>query len=366
MTMTAQVSRTRLCLPVHEWSPIERQRWKAAKTSVTLLDDGGSRAARSHHSNREMEKGWGRYKSWDAAQEDFDLAVPVHERIIPKRIAAYVSDLEKVNSVSTVVQRLIELKVMAEIVANPDSDWSWIYRIASRVRSRCEPARSKRDRLRDINELWSLGLELMDGAEKENTPLRDFKMYRDGLLIALLSALPTLRLANLTGLFLGHTLLRQGENWLISIPAPQVKTKVAIELLPWPLMLIPHLEVYLSEYRRRILELRHRSPSRSSEEALWVTMYGLPMHAHAVYMRIVARTRDAFGRSVNPHLFRDCAATTIAIEDPTHVRIAAPLLHHRTFATTEKYYNQAQGLEASRAVQDCLLSLRQNAKRPIF
>ena len=30
---------------------------------------------------------------------------------------------------------------------------------------------------------------------------------------------------------------------------------------------------------------------------------------------------DRFGHALNPHLFRDCAATSIAIEDPDHVRI---------------------------------------------
>ena len=66
---------------------------------------------------------------------------------------------------------------------------------------------------------------------------------------------------------------------------------------------------------------------------------------------------------INPHLFRDCAATTIAIEDPPHVRIASQLLGHRTFSTTEKYYNQARGLEASRIMQNHVLSLRRSEKR---
>jgi len=40
--------------------------------------------------------------------------------------------------------------------------------------------------------------------------------------------------------------------------------------------------------------------------------------------------------------------------DPAHVRIAAPLLGHRTFATTERYYQQARGYEAHRAFVDAL------------
>ena len=29
-------------------------------------------------------------------------------------------------------------------------------------------------------------------------------------------------------------------------------------------------------------------------------------------------------QAINPHLFRDAAATTLAIADPAHVRVAAP------------------------------------------
>ena len=74
----------------------------------------------------------------------------------------------------------------------------------------------------------------------------------------------------------------------------------------------------------------------------------------AIYDRICKHTKEAFGAAINPHLFRDAAATTLAIEDPEHVRVAAPLLGHRTFATTEKYYQQAKSLEAHRVYVEVL------------
>jgi integrase len=78
-----------------------------------------------------------------------------------------------------------------------------------------------------------------------------------------------------------------------------------------------------------------------------------------IYNMIVSRTAKAFGRSVNPHLFRDCAATSIAIEDPERVRIASQILGHRSAATTERYYNQAQAIDAARRYQAFLAKLRQ-------
>jgi integrase/recombinase XerD len=81
----------------------------------------------------------------------------------------------------------------------------------------------------------------------------------------------------------------------------------------------------------------------------------------AIYLRIRWHTQKAFGQAINPHLFRDAAATTLAIADPAHVRVAAPLLGHRTFTTTERYYQQARSFDAHRAYINALYG---KAKRP--
>ena len=73
---------------------------------------------------------------------------------------------------------------------------------------------------------------------------------------------------------------------------------------------------------------------------------------------LVARTRAAFGHPINPHLFRDCAATSIAIDNPDHVRIAARLLGHRSLATTDRYYNQAGAVDAVRRHQELVIGIR--------
>ena len=85
------------------------------------------------------------------------------------------------------------------------------------------------------------------------------------------------------------------------------------------------------------------------------------MSKDGIYYRITKLTLRHLGRSIHPHLFRDCAATSLAIEDPRHVRIAASLLGHRRFRTTERFYIQARNIEASRIMQKFLLSLRRAA-----
>ena len=99
--------------------------------------------------------------------------------------------------------------------------------------------------------------------------------------------------------------------------------------------------------------------ARGRETArLWLNQYGDPMKDHGLYMQIVKVTERDFGHRINPHRFRDCVATTIAIEDPEQAQIIAPILGHRSLRTAERHYNQARQLEAARDYQAEILSLR--------
>ena len=82
------------------------------------------------------------------------------------------------------------------------------------------------------------------------------------------------------------------------------------------------------------------------------------MKSRTIYGRITTVTKRAFGVSINPHLFRDCAVTTVAIDDPEHIGIAAPLLGHTDPRTTEKHYIQANALVAGRRLRKSVDALR--------
>ena len=125
--------------------------------------------------------------------------------------------------------------------------------------------------------------------------------------------------------------------WWIDIPGEETKTHQPIEA-PWPEALAPALEVYLRQHRPMLCGLRNRW-TRPVGNALWVSTHGSPMTMIAIYDVFTRRTAAAFGQSINPHLFRDCAATSIAIDDPAarpH-RLAdprAPVGGRRPSATT--------------------------------
>ena len=71
---------------------------------------------------------------------------------------------------------------------------------------------------------------------------------------------------------------------------------------------------------------------------------------HVASHRITRLTRRLFGAPINPHLLRDCAASSLAAVSSDMARAAAPLLGHRHFSTTERYYIQADNLAASRRI----------------
>jgi integrase/recombinase XerD len=358
MTTTLSSGVERRCKPQDQWPQWDRTQWQAALQVGDPLEQGGCRAERSSFSNRAMVKGYGRWLAWLDRNGLLDTQVAPGDRITPDRVRAYVTHLEAANASGTVIARIIELKVTAAIM-DPGRDWSWIYRFASSMRVRHKPARPKRHRLVHIERLLNLGLDLMEKANDETTTLRRYKTYRDGLMIGLLAS-RQLRLRNLAGLTLNRTLVQRGDEWWIQIPATETKTKDPIEK-PWPEMLVLHLQTYLADHRAGIAALRGPQIGASSD-ALWLSMYGPPMTDNGIYNRVVARTSEGLGQPINPHLFRDCAVTSLAIHDPGNIGIASRLLGHRTGSTAERYYNQARSVEASRLMQEFLLARRNDSR----
>jgi hypothetical protein len=123
-------STPRRCTPVDKWPEQDRQSWQAALQPGDLLEEGGCRAERSRYSNREIEKGYGRWLDWLDSGGVLDADIAPGDRITRRRVKAYAKHLEGENASGTVIARLFELKVAA-VIMDPEREWSWIYRIAS-------------------------------------------------------------------------------------------------------------------------------------------------------------------------------------------------------------------------------------------
>jgi integrase/recombinase XerD len=82
----------------------------------------------------------------------------------------------------------------------------------------------------------------------------------------------------------------------------------------------------------------------------------------SVEKQLKAWTRKAFGHAVNPHLFRDCAATSIALAAPAGMHIARDVLGHASLKTTEQHYIHADQIKAFTTFQQGLRAEARNRR----
>jgi integrase/recombinase XerD len=185
-----------------------------------------------------------------------------------------------------------------------------------RTLKRSSSATDKRARLRDSDTLTTLGLTLMNASElRARAHWADAVTFRTGLQIALLAPLPY-RLQIFSGIewldteppayFMRPFLIKQHGRWLIGYNDQSNTYKAVPARLYVPVKIVSRLEDYLFGGIRKTL----CTFSGYSGQRLWVSTRGGALGPNGLYKRIVKATKDAFDQSVNPHLFRDCYATS--------------------------------------------------------
>ena len=113
---------------------------------------------------------------------------------------------------------------------------------------------------------------------------------------------------------------------------------------------MPHFRRYLTHYRLLL-------PGARDHPALWASTMKGALGPEAIYDMVCRRTKAAFGVAVSPHLFRHCAATTIARDAPELIAVASGLLTHANLHTTINYYTPANTVMAARRYADVLEQL---------
>ena len=344
-----------LCLPVEQWPAEDQRRWGLACKPASLFDDeGGELTGMRPATIRKYAKGYGRWLTFLARHDPAALDLGPAERITTPPVKAYHAHLRETgNGTSTQINRLEELAVVGRVM-DPEFSDRYIRSAVSVVRSQSVPVRSKAH-LRTSDELLGLGLSLMETASDPQN-LDHVLAFRDGLIIAFL-ALHPVRRRNLADFKLERNLIRQPTGFLIAFGGDETKSGAPHEARLADVLVEP-MRTYLSVWRP-VLAARTGRWTADLDGAVWVSQDGSPMSQEGLSGRIELRTRDAFGQAMNPHLFRDAAATTLAIADPAHVRVAAPVLGHRSFSTTERHYIQAKGLQAQQSLLEVIRAIRE-------
>ena len=234
-------------------------------------------------------------------------------------------------------------------------------RVFNHLRQTAVPFAGQVSRLVRASDLFELGLRLMDTCQSgpdrpQYVPIR----YRDGLIIALLIACP-MRIKNLASLVIGQHLVFDGSAYLLKLSAAETKSG-----RPYAAAVPPELTPYIDgwlQVHRPSLQLMARGDGQvgSIGGHLWLNRWGRPMHSAAIRHQIEIRTKEAFGKAIWPHLFRDCAVTELVDCAPEEIGIAPDLLGHAELQTTRKYYIQALVIKAHARVQKVIAARRRAA-----
>ena len=295
-----------------------------------------------------LRTSYARYLGFLARHDPERLRLAPEARTDPDSIRAFVQHLRQSCRDTSIASLLHRLRLVLGFLC-PQCDCSWLKVVAKRIDSGATP---RGDGARGVTsaELYAVGNSLMAKIENANLSSRrptkeEALAYRDGLIIALLAAVP-LRRRTLTALTTTQHLVKIGDRWLLDIPAADTKTGRPLEF-PLPDQLSRRVGLYLTRFRAMI-------PGTNNHNGLWPSTRGKPMDGGSIYDAVRRRTMEALGFPVNLHRFRLAAGNLWSIADPANVRGVKDLLGQSSFGTTEKHYIGAQSRLAGRTLAKVL------------
>ncbi|MEQ9190987.1 MAG: hypothetical protein RLQ25_10875 [Alphaproteobacteria bacterium] len=328
-----------------------------AVTGSGVLDGGGLAAHWKPNSRRAVINGYGRYLTFLDRQGWLDQEAGPDQRLCDGWLRLYIDELQKTVAPITAAGRIRNL-VEALRVMVPGKDYPSLRRARQRLKSRARPIRNKKARMVPAEDLFVLGLRLMDEADTQPFPRQVWRSctYRDGLCIVIL-ACRGIRRANLAGMRLGQHLVKSGDQFMISFDESETKNHDPYQTT-LDSCLSPLIERYLEIYQPILL-------NGHDNDHVWISSRGIPMSPESLYGKVVKHTKEAFGHALSPHLFRDAIVTSLGEKNPEHAWLSMYILHHQTPRTARKNYDHAKEFHAVNDFQATVLAMRQAAiKRP--
>ena len=332
-----------------DWPAQDQAAWAAATAEGRILDGRGSAAHWAEATRRTNQHHYGRWLAYlNHFHGPLQNCTP-EDRVTKQAVKSYIDHLRDELAPRTIVSSLVGLKVMMMAMA-PQTDWRWLADACNALNRSAKPSVDKRSRMLPTGQIYAAAIaELQRLLTTPLTKRLDRVAYRDTLMLGVLAARP-IRLKNFTAIVIGTHLVQDERGWSFIIPGEEVKNGQHLEF-GLPASIVPFLEAYLERVRPTF------GPYPGNLR-LWLGFEGQPLDYHSIYWRFQLVTPRLLGVRINPHLLRDCAATSLSTESPDVVQSAAALLGHRTFSTTQKYYIRANRLEASRTLNAILAAAR--------
>lgn len=343
-------------LPIEQWPEADRQGWENALRPSRRLSVGGAAAHLRPSSKAHLERTYGYFLRVVSDSGALNMGAAATAHVTPEAIESFIARAEHSQSSVSVARAVANVRMMAQKLA-PDGDFRWLNNIDAQLRAKARP-REKFSRMVASEELVEAGLVLMQEARGAKPgSAEQARTFRNGLTIALLAVCP-IRVGSFAALTLGRSFLRVGDGWWIRLAADETKSGRPDER-PVPSFLTSCVDEYLRACRPRFLSAgrvgRARGNGAASPKAgpelptgaLWMAQRGQAMSVSGMRKTITETTRRTLGVSVNPHLFRACAATAAALHAGDHPFLASGLLQHVDTRVTERHYNRASSLQAA-------------------
>lgn len=318
-------------LKPNEWPLADQRAWAEACRAGGKLTRGGRASHLKPVTRIDLVRRYGLFLEYLDRTGRLLPGASASALLTPENVALYTADLKaRVSSVS-VHGYIAKLQRMAELL-DPDFDSAWLREIEQELAWDMRPA-PKFDRIVDSDRITEAGERLMRRADDSPhlPPCRRAKLYRDGLMLALLAVCP-IRLKNFAALTIGTSLRKVQDCWFITLAATDTKTGRADER-KIPDYLTPAIERYLSVYRK---------PTHSNETAVWIGYTGCSLGYSGVEKSVTVAVMAELGIALSPHLFRDCAASTLYRHAGHMPGLAAAILQHTDPRVTERHYNRAK------------------------
>ena len=347
----------RITLHPHEWPLHDQRLWQAANESGGFLETDGKAAHWKDKTRLGVEKRYGLWLGYLASSDTLDPTALPSRRISKENLTGYVTWLEDRGNASTTIASSIRDLNESLRVMEPKADLALLKELSLTLHARQKPVRQKQAKILHPDALLSGALDYLDrvpGATYRNKFCQAGK-YRDGLIVAFLSCRP-IRLENVTAMELGRHLVPDGDQWLCRFEAHEMKEKRPLAFTI-PGRRVSYLSTYLAIYRPILLKGK-------SGQDLWISTRSNRMSEQSVYWNTCRLTEDLFGQRINPHLFRDCAASALATEDPEHILAIARILGHASIDTTMRHYNQSQMISAAEIYHQVVNDLKTEYPRP--
>jgi len=345
-------------LPHDQWPPKDRLMWLEAQKPQRLFEPVRPASKWRPATIANTQHYYGMFLSWLQTQGALDPALRPIDRATEAWVRAFFDaySVGRAEHSAALAIRGIAFVVRA---TEPPDGLPWLSKLASRLTNTATPSRSKVSRTASLTDLIKLGEDLMGAGRRalDKRPVSGAVSFRDGLMIAALGTRP-IRRANLAGLRIGHSIIRDTQGFHVRFQDVETKAGREIEFY-YPSWLTPAFDFYIASARPVLLGSR----DTDGEDHLWIGRQMKAIIAADITHRMIILTRRHLGRVISPHMFRDCAATDIAIFDPEHIGIVKTVLSHASHVTGEKHYNLATMLTASSRHQDVIARLRKGGNK---